>query len=143
MKVADNVLTALFIPSLLLCAVNFFYPLYFSVNSAGEYARADKWYLSQIYLCMALFIVILELFFSKAPRRDRWVAASFAAIPLINQLLIMCGKGRIPFTEDEIYQTVSYIALGVIALWTWWKNNSFTQDAIAADIYLDILRKKK
>ena len=64
-------------------------------------------------------------------------------IALINQLLILCGKGRIPFTEDEIYQTVSYIALGVIALWTWWKNNSFTQDAIEADIYLDILRKKK
>ena len=64
-------------------------------------------------------------------------------IALANQLLILCGKGRIPFTEDEIYQTVSYIALGVIALWTWWKNNSFTQDAIAADIYLDILRKKK
>lgn len=64
-------------------------------------------------------------------------------IALINQMLILCGKGRIPFTEDEIYQTVSYIALGVIALWNWWKNNSFTQDAIAADIYLDILRKKK
>ena len=64
-------------------------------------------------------------------------------IALINQLLILCGKGRIPFTEDEIYQIVSYIVLGVIALWTWWKNNSFTQDAIAADIYLDILRKKK
>lgn len=64
-------------------------------------------------------------------------------IALINQLLILCGKGRIPFTEDEIYQTVSYIALGVIALWNWWKNNSFTKDAIAADIYLDILRKKK
>lgn len=64
-------------------------------------------------------------------------------IALINQLLILCGKGRIPFTEDEIYQTVSYIALGVIALWNWWKNNSFTQDAIAADIYLDLLRKKK
>lgn len=64
-------------------------------------------------------------------------------IALINQLLILCGKGRIPFTEDEIYQTVSYIVLGVIALWTWWKNNSFTKDAIAADIYLDILRKKK
>ena len=64
-------------------------------------------------------------------------------IALANQLLILCGKGRIPFTDDEIYQTVSYIALGVIALWTWWKNNSFTQDAIAADIYLDVLRKKK
>ena len=64
-------------------------------------------------------------------------------IALANQLLILCGKGRIPFTEDEIYQTVSYIVLGVIALWNWWKNNSFTKDAIAADIYLDILRKKK
>ena len=87
MKVADSVLNVLFIPSLLLCAVNFFYPLYFSVNEAGVYARGDKWFLSQIYLCMALFIVILELLFSKAPRMDRWVAGSFAAIPLVNQIL--------------------------------------------------------
>ena len=64
-------------------------------------------------------------------------------IALINQLLILCGKGRIPFTEDEIYQTVSYIALGVIALWNWWKNNSFTQEAIEADKFLDQLRATK
>ena len=64
-------------------------------------------------------------------------------IALANQLLIWLGKGRIPFTDDEIYQAVSYIVLAVVTLWTWWKNNSFTQDAIAADIYLDILRKKK
>ena len=61
-------------------------------------------------------------------------------IALINQLLILCGKGRIPFTEDEIYQTVSYIALGVIALWNWWKNNSFTKEAIEADEYLARLK---
>ena len=61
-------------------------------------------------------------------------------IALINQLLILCGKGRIPFTEDEIYQTVSYIALGVIALWNWWKNNSFTKKAIAADKYMETLK---
>ena len=87
MLVADRVLNVIYIPSLLLCAVNFFYPLYFSVNASGEYARGEKWFLSQIYLCMALFIVILELSFSKAPRKDRWVAGSFAAIPLVNQLL--------------------------------------------------------
>ena len=57
-------------------------------------------------------------------------------IALINQMLILCGKGRIPFTEDEIYQTVSYIALGVIALWNWWKNNSFTDKAQQADIII-------
>ena len=64
-------------------------------------------------------------------------------IALANQLLIWLGKGRIPFTDDEIYQGVSYIVLAVVALWNWWKNNSFTKHAIAADEYLAILRQKK
>ena len=62
-------------------------------------------------------------------------------IALANQLLIWFGKERIPFTDDEIYQAVSYIALAVVALWSWWKNNSFTQPALKADEYMEKLRK--
>ena len=64
-------------------------------------------------------------------------------IALVNQFLIIIGKGRIPFTEDEIYQAVSYIVLAVIAIWTWWKNNSFTKPAIKADEYMEKLRKEQ
>lgn len=64
-------------------------------------------------------------------------------IALANQLLIWFGKERIPFTDDEIYQAVSYIVLSVVALWSWWKNNSFTQPALAADEYMEKLRKEQ
>ena len=64
-------------------------------------------------------------------------------IALANQLLIWFGKERIPFTDDEIYQAVSYIVLAVVALWSWWKNNSFTQPALKADEYMEKLRKEQ
>ena len=87
MRAADSILNMLLIPTLLLCLVNLFYPMYFSVDDAGVYQRCDKWYISQLYMCVALLIVILELLMSKASKKDRLVAFSFAAIPLINQLL--------------------------------------------------------
>ena len=87
METADGILNLLLIPSLLLCAVNFFYPLYFTIDENGFCSRTDKWYISQVYLCFALLIVILELLMSQASKRDRMVAISFIAIPLVNQLL--------------------------------------------------------
>ena len=93
MTAADGILNLLLIPSLLLCAVNFFYPLYFEITADGFYARTDKWYISQVYLCFALLIVILELLMSQASRRDRLVAVSFIMIPLANQALTQISFG--------------------------------------------------
>lgn len=87
MTTADGILNLLLIPSLLLCAVNYFYPLYFSIDENGFYNRTDKWYISQVYLCFALLIVILELLMSQASKRERLVAISFITIPLVNQVL--------------------------------------------------------
>ena len=58
------------------------------------------------------------------------------ALVLINQALAICGKEKIPITESEIYQLVTLIATIVTAVWTWWKNNSFTRAAIKADEYM-------
>ena len=87
MHATDTMLNLLLIPTLLLCLVNSFYPLYFSVDEFGYYQRTDKWYISQMYLFVALMIVLLELMMSNSSRRDKMVAASFAAIPLVNQAL--------------------------------------------------------
>ncbi len=87
MHATDTMLNLLLVPTLLLCVVNFFYPLYFRVDENGFYQRTDKWYISQMYLFVALMIVLLELMMSKSSRRDKMVAASFAAIPLLNQAL--------------------------------------------------------
>ena len=87
MEAADGILNLLLIPSLLLCAVNLLFPLYFTIDANGFCARTDKWYISQIYLYFALLIIILELLMSQAPKRDRLVAVSFIAIPVLNQVL--------------------------------------------------------
>lgn len=67
----------------------------------------------------------------------------FLFIALVNMILTMCGKNPLPFAEEDIYTAVSIVAtLGAAAL-AWWKNNSFTTDAIKADEYLQELKGSK
>lgn len=54
-------------------------------------------------------------------------------LALFNQVLAVAGKGAIPIAEDQVYQLVTLIATIGSAVWAWWKNNSFTKAAIAAD----------
>lgn len=62
------------------------------------------------------------------------------AVALINQILIVMGINPLPFAEDEIYNIISTIATAAAAVWTWWKNNSFTPEAIEADKLLAELK---
>lgn len=52
---------------------------------------------------------------------------------LANQTLTISGHNPLPFSEDEVGQAVSMVLTVGASLWAWWKNNSFTQAAIAAD----------
>ena len=45
---------------------------------------------------------------------------------LVNQILTMIGKNPLPFAEEDVYTAVTGILTVGAALWTWWKNNSFT-----------------
>ena len=58
------------------------------------------------------------------------------ALALKNQILILFGKGTNPFAEDDIYQFVSMLFTAVATVVAWWKNNSFTKEAIEADMML-------
>lgn len=64
-------------------------------------------------------------------------------IALINQLLVATGRQPIPFTDEETYRNVSTLITAIIAIWAWWKNNSFTAPAIKADEYMEKLRKEQ
>ena len=64
------------------------------------------------------------------------------ALALVNQLLTASGHTIINVSDDTITQLISAGATIVTALIAWWKNNSFTQEAIEADKYLDQLRSK-
>lgn len=63
-------------------------------------------------------------------------------LALINQLLSATGHAVLPI-EDEQVETLVTVAITVaVAVWSWWKNNSFTKAAIAADEVLDNLKKE-
>ena len=55
---------------------------------------------------------------------------------LINQVISIAGKEALPFTEGDVYQIVSLIFTASAALTAWWKNNSFTKEAIEADVLM-------
>lgn len=61
-------------------------------------------------------------------------------IALINMALTAFGKNPLPFSDDEVYSGVSALITVIASLVAWWKNNSFTTQAIEAD---DILKIKK
>lgn len=65
------------------------------------------------------------------------------ALALINQLLAIFGKGQIPFVEDTVYQVVSIVFTIVTSIWSWWKNNSFTQAALRADVAMKFLKEEQ
>lgn len=64
-------------------------------------------------------------------------------IALVNTVLTMSGKNPLPFVDDDIYTAVSIIATLAASAWAWWKNNSFTTEAIKADEYLQELKDSK
>lgn len=63
------------------------------------------------------------------------------ALALLNQILLALGKNPLPFSQDELYGIFSAIATTAGALWAWWKNNSFTKNALRADQYLEELKR--
>lgn len=61
-------------------------------------------------------------------------------LALANQVLAIAGKEVFPVTEDQVYQGVTLIATVGASVWAWWKNNSFTKNAIEADKVLTQLK---
>ena len=52
---------------------------------------------------------------------------------LVNQTLIASGKNPLPFSEETIYECLSLTLTIVVSISAWWKNNSFTKNAIMLD----------
>lgn len=56
-------------------------------------------------------------------------------IALVNQVLTAAGKNPLPFSDEEIYTGLTLLFTVCATIWAWWKNNSFTKNAVAADAY--------
>ena len=64
-------------------------------------------------------------------------------LALTNQVLTACGRPILPIESETLNQLVTSGLTVVAALVSWWKNNSFTREALAADSYLTQLRNRK
>jgi SPP1 family holin len=64
-------------------------------------------------------------------------------LALINQFLAIYGREASPITDDEVYQAVTLIVTIGSSIWAWWKNNSFSAEAIAGDDLMNRLREEK
>lgn len=63
-------------------------------------------------------------------------------LALTNQMLSAMGKSPLPIESTTVEQLVTAGITTIAALIAWWKNNSFTKEAIAADKEYDRLKAK-
>lgn len=64
-------------------------------------------------------------------------------LALANQLLSAAGKPLLPIDNAQLEQMISTGFTVGAALAAWWKNNSFTAAAVAADSYMARLKQKQ
>jgi SPP1 family holin len=53
---------------------------------------------------------------------------------------IQWSLSKLPFSDDEVYQTCTLILTVVASVVAWWKNNSFSRSALKADKYMKELK---
>lgn len=63
------------------------------------------------------------------------------ALALINQILSAAGKPVLPIESAQLEQMISAGFTVGAALAAWWKNNSFTPEAIEADAFMARMKK--
>lgn len=62
------------------------------------------------------------------------------ALALVNQVLSVAGLNPLPIDNATLEPWVTTGLTTAAALWAWWKNNSFTPEAIRADELLKEMR---
>lgn len=63
-------------------------------------------------------------------------------LTIVNQILVYFGKSPLPIENEQVEELVSLIFLIAAAVAAWWKNNSYTKEAIIADKYMKELKEQ-
>ena len=63
------------------------------------------------------------------------------AVALLNQVLTATGHNVLPVSDEQIAELLTLAITIGASVWAWWKNNSFSKNAIKADDYLKELKK--
>ena len=61
-------------------------------------------------------------------------------LALVNQVLTVLGINPLPIDEGNLDLLISTAWTIVAAIWSWWKNNNITKEAVQAQVYLDDLK---
>ena len=72
-----------------------------------------------------------------------WARTICLLVALLNSLLASFNKSPLPIDNEQLQQLVSTLITVVVAIINWWKNNSFTAAAVAADSYMARLKQKQ
>ena len=73
-------------------------------------------------------------------KKETIIRTAVLALALLNQCFTVAGKPIININENEVNELISVAFTVITAVVAWWKNNSFTPEAIEADRYLSQLR---
>lgn len=76
-------------------------------------------------------------------KTDTIVRTIILIVALVNQILTSTGHAVIPVSDEEITQVITLVITIGASVWAWWKNNSFTKEAIQADQVLADLKNKE
>ena len=76
-------------------------------------------------------------------KKDTIIRTIVLVLALVNQILTSTGHSVIPISDEQVTEIISLVFTIGASLWTWWKNNSFTKNAIEADNVLNELKSKK
>ena len=75
-------------------------------------------------------------------KKETIVRTVVLGVALFNQILVANGKSIFPIEQEELSQMVGWAFTTVTSIIAWWKNNSFTKEAIAADLYMAQLKSQ-
>lgn len=76
-------------------------------------------------------------------KKETIIRTVVLALALINQILTVFDISVIPIDDAQITEFISLGFTICASVWAWWKNNSFSKEAIEADNVLSELRSKK
>ena len=79
----------------------------------------------------------------KGVTAQTWARTLVLVLALISQLAVILGKRSEAIDVDQWQEYVTYAFTVGASIVAWWKNNSFTAAAVAADSYMARLKQKQ
>lgn len=75
-------------------------------------------------------------------KQDTIIRTVLLVLALVNQCLTISGHAILPISDEEVSGLISTVFTIITSVMAWWKNNSFTQNAMMADEYLKELKEQ-